>query len=673
MRKRLIILPVSLCLLCAPFSIVQAADQPQTQTTMETHIAITVKSVKNTAKGIRIEWKRKNSVQGYYIYRRQSGKKWKRLKQIKVPKTIRYTDTTAKNGVTYEYKAVGYTRRKIKPAKIIKRVVNATQTGTSTAGSTSAQTTTSGQTAASASAVTVSSGTAASQTAISTGQTASADSTASAQTSGTSGQTASAAISTGTQSSAPSTQTTSAGTQSAAASTQNTSSTAKAIPGLTLVSQTSAGTAAQMDIVYDLYYNVPAGSSINYKKLKKPLISTNAYTRTRLTTPAVTNASGRDDASYTVTWEKNTSATGYQLQYASNRVFSGAKTIKITSAKTVSKTISKLARSKSWFFRVRSYKKVGKKTSYSAWGPYKSITVSTKKKVTRTKNVKGKELELRAASKQSMYGYDTVQGCCTDGTYSYHVMYNRKKVNCRIVKIRMSDNKIVKISGVLAIHHGNDITYNPQTKRLVVIHLTHAPLRLTEIDPNKLVITRNTDVAIPTSLSGASDKQMAAIKGFSAIAYDSKNRRYIVRIAQSRNFLVLDENMVPERHIHANYNVSFTNQGISCNGDYIICAQSPSKKTNYCALVIYDWEGNFISQIRLKMLGECESLYLYGNTLYGDTYQSGYRTITIKKKVTVKKKKKVKGKAKTVKVKKTVKKTKKVLFRDNHLFKFTSF
>ena len=61
------------------------------------------------------------------------------------------------------------------------------------------------------------------------------------------------------------------------------------------------------------------------------------------------------------------SATGYEISYAENISFNGAKTFKVTSNKTDKKTITNLKSKKTYFVRVRSYTTTGGKTYYGPW------------------------------------------------------------------------------------------------------------------------------------------------------------------------------------------------------------------------------------------------------------------------------------------------------------------
>lgn len=73
-----------------------------------------------------------------------------------------------------------------------------------------------------------------------------------------------------------------------------------------------------------------------------------------------------------VKWAKSSGATGYEIQYAKKSNFSGKKTVKITSGKTIGKTISKLSRKTKYYFRIRAYTKSSVGTAYSKWSAVKS-------------------------------------------------------------------------------------------------------------------------------------------------------------------------------------------------------------------------------------------------------------------------------------------------------------
>ena len=75
-----------------------------------------------------------------------------------------------------------------------------------------------------------------------------------------------------------------------------------------------------------------------------------------------------------VDWAQKGSATGYEIQYATNSKFTSAKKVTITSNKTDKTTVSKLSGKKKYYVRVRSYTTVKGTKYYGAWSASKSVT-----------------------------------------------------------------------------------------------------------------------------------------------------------------------------------------------------------------------------------------------------------------------------------------------------------
>ena len=77
----------------------------------------------------------------------------------------------------------------------------------------------------------------------------------------------------------------------------------------------------------------------------------------------------------TLKWRKVSGASGYQIQYSLKKNFANKKTVTIKKVKTISKTIKKLKRKKNYYFRIRTFKKSGKKTLYSGWSKTKTVKI----------------------------------------------------------------------------------------------------------------------------------------------------------------------------------------------------------------------------------------------------------------------------------------------------------
>lgn len=85
----------------------------------------------------------------------------------------------------------------------------------------------------------------------------------------------------------------------------------------------------------------------------------------------VSSAKSTKSKQITVKWKKDKQATGYELQYSMNSKFkSGTKTVNISKNSVVSKIISS-KKGKTYYFRVRAYKKAGGSKLYGAWSKVK--------------------------------------------------------------------------------------------------------------------------------------------------------------------------------------------------------------------------------------------------------------------------------------------------------------
>lgn len=88
--------------------------------------------------------------------------------------------------------------------------------------------------------------------------------------------------------------------------------------------------------------------------------------------PAIKSVTSTKAKTAKVTLAKKVSgASGYQVMYADNSKFTGAKTKQFTGTSVTLTNLSK----KTWYFKVRSYKKSGSKTVYSKWSGVKKAAV----------------------------------------------------------------------------------------------------------------------------------------------------------------------------------------------------------------------------------------------------------------------------------------------------------
>ncbi|MCH1982713.1 leucine-rich repeat protein [Ruminococcus sp. OA3] len=113
---------------------------------------------------------------------------------------------------------------------------------------------------------------------------------------------------------------------------------------------------------------ITTAATKNYNKATKAITVTVNPKATYIS--SVTSASA---GKMTVKWNKNTTVTGYQVQYATNSSFSGAKTITVAKNSAVSTSVSNLTKGKTYYVRVRTYKKVYSTVYYSSWSAKKTV------------------------------------------------------------------------------------------------------------------------------------------------------------------------------------------------------------------------------------------------------------------------------------------------------------
>ena len=90
----------------------------------------------------------------------------------------------------------------------------------------------------------------------------------------------------------------------------------------------------------------------------------------------ISKASNSAKQKITVSWKKNTTCSGYAVQYSTDKSCKkGVKTVYISKNSTVKATLSKLTKGKTYYVRIASYKKSGSTKIYSAWSKVKSVKV----------------------------------------------------------------------------------------------------------------------------------------------------------------------------------------------------------------------------------------------------------------------------------------------------------
>ena len=132
---------------------------------------------------------------------------------------------------------------------------------------------------------------------------------------------------------------------------------------------------------YKVEGNTPSPTPVNKPtKPSQPATTTSTKKPTQPTvsvkTTKLKSAKNVKGKKLVVKWAKNTAGNGYQIQYSTSKKFAkGNKTKTISKNKTTSYTIKKLKKKKTYYVRIRTYKKVSGKTYYSGWSSVKKVKI----------------------------------------------------------------------------------------------------------------------------------------------------------------------------------------------------------------------------------------------------------------------------------------------------------
>lgn len=369
-----------------------------------------------------------------------------------------------------------------------------------------------------------------------------------------------------------------------------------------------------------------------------------------------------EENSFDVTWKEVKNVSGYQIQYADNRFFLNAKTKTIDDVSTTSCTVSTDSISPC-YFRIRTYlKREDSAAAYSGWALSGNCKVS-KEAIINQLNVGSKPFELTSASRQSIGKYDTLQGGCAYKDTGWFILYNRKVSKCKIAKVDLNTMKIIKVSGVLKISHGNCMSYNPSTNKLVVAHGPKQYKKVSIVDPTKLTVTKCVTLRLSAKTPGASKKYARKFKGVTSLTYNAEKKTYVGRVRGYNHLVMYNSNLKPVKYIRLKYGTKQLYQSIDSFDNYILVAQSPNKYGKYNQILVYDWNGNYQSTVKLSKRYELETVFHSNGQLYAGYYTSYYKTYYLDRfKIKV-----YKGKKSKIK---TIFKYSK-LMRENFIFKVT--
>ncbi|MBR5428153.1 MAG: leucine-rich repeat protein [Clostridia bacterium] len=346
----------------------------------------------NTSTGIKLTWTQDPNATGYYVIRKTGSSSYSTLKKITSKTTVSYEDTTAENGTVYTYAVRSYrgTEKAAYTAKTITRLAPITPKLANVVGGVKVTWT---------------------KVAGATGYYVFRKSGSGSYE--TLEKIESAATLSYTDNTAESGVTYTYGVRAYKSTTKG-AFTAKSILCLSSVAPTMTNTASGAVIKwtqvpgatgYEVYRKPESGSAVKITTITDAATLTytdkaikddngsfytyfiKAFNKdtfsgyiekpfVRLIGNSISSLTNSTAGSLNVKWTKNESASGYQIQYATNSSFTGAKTVTVKYAVSLSKTISDLTKGSTYYVRVRVYATREEVNFYSAWSAVKSLKLT---------------------------------------------------------------------------------------------------------------------------------------------------------------------------------------------------------------------------------------------------------------------------------------------------------
>ena len=200
------------------------------------------------------------------------------------------------------------------------------------------------------------------------------------------------------------------------------------------------------------------------------------------------------------------------------------------------------------------------------------------------------------------------QGAASDGNYVYFVLRNSGDSQAMVFKYDMTGNQVAK-SDVFNGGHCNDMTLNTNTSTLYVAHGSTAPNSLRPLAAGNLSYGANVDISVGTG----------------AITYNESRDNYATSQG-GKNLVIYDATLNKLQSYSRTDKTGYTPQGMGSDDHYIYFPMSPkttSDDTNINILVVYDWNGNYITTLKVNLDLESESMFYAGENYYVNFHVSG--------------------------------------------------
>ncbi len=211
--------------------------------------------------------------------------------------------------------------------------------------------------------------------------------------------------------------------------------------------------------------------------------------------------------------------------------------------------------------------------------------------------------------------FTVAQGAASDGKFVYFTMKGNEQSDTHdsevaVFQYTLSPFQRVGVSKTFNGHHANDMTFDTKNGRALVIHGSGG---------SKLI------TAIPADGTLGEPELIQTTLGIGGITYNAKRNIYgITQGGTKFQTADADFNMIKDFGRSDGMKGKYTAQGMGSDDSYVYFPMSPNstspEKVNY--LVTYDWEGNYIGNLKIPLTMESESMFYAAGDYYVNFYNS---------------------------------------------------
>lgn len=212
------------------------------------------------------------------------------------------------------------------------------------------------------------------------------------------------------------------------------------------------------------------------------------------------------------------------------------------------------------------------------------------------------------------------QGACTDGKYGYFILVGRKFAQDetgKIVKVDLSTWETVAISDALPTYHSNDMTYNPTTGKLYVVHNKPQRTKVSVIDPETLTVENIVTLG----------------QEIYCMSYSPERGQYVIgHSSTDSTFSILDQDFSHVKLLRGPVTGHLT-QGCDADGNYIYAVRSEKDNDKGNKIFLFDWNGKGQGSVLLSEQTEAENMFHIDELWYISFFDSGntcFETIAYK-------------------------------------------